>query len=88
MGKAERQARAKEGCTWLEKVHWSEADECSYAEEIVDDDEGKVGGENEESVTDECLRTTRTFAGACSPAGVLWTWKPPGLMSQRIGSSK
>jgi hypothetical protein len=31
-------------CACLEEVHWSEADECSHAEEIVSDDEGKVGG--------------------------------------------
>jgi hypothetical protein len=47
VGKAKEQVEAQEGCACLEEVHWSEADECSYAEEIVGDDEGKVGGEEE-----------------------------------------
>ena len=43
VGKAERQAGAQE-------IYWSEADGCSYAEEIVGDDEGQVGAEEEGKV--------------------------------------
>ena len=44
VGKPESQAGAQEGRAGREEVHWSEADECSHAEEIIGDDEGKVGG--------------------------------------------
>jgi hypothetical protein len=40
----ERQVCAEEGYTRLQENHWSQADECSYAEEIVGDDEGALGG--------------------------------------------
>jgi hypothetical protein len=43
----EEQICAEEGYTCLQEIHCSEADECSSAEEIVSDDEGKVGGEEE-----------------------------------------
>jgi hypothetical protein len=40
----ERQVCAEEGYRCFQEIHWSEADECSHAEEIVGDDEGAVGG--------------------------------------------
>jgi hypothetical protein len=40
----ERQVCPQKGRIVSEEIHWSEADECSYAEEIVGDDEGTVGG--------------------------------------------
>ena len=45
MGKAERQARGQQGHGCLQEIYWSEADECSYAEEIVGVDEGAVDSE-------------------------------------------
>jgi hypothetical protein len=39
----ERQVCAEEDYTGLQEDHSSQADECSYAEEIVGDDEGAVG---------------------------------------------
>jgi hypothetical protein len=43
VGKAERQVCAEEGYTGLQESHWSQANECSYAEEVVGIDEGAVG---------------------------------------------
>jgi len=43
----EGQVCTKEGYRCLQEIHWSQADECSHAEEIVGDDEGKVDGEKE-----------------------------------------
>jgi len=40
LGKKERQVCADEGYTGLQENHWSEADECSHAEEIIGTDEG------------------------------------------------
>ncbi|MGA3319203.1 MAG: hypothetical protein ABSC64_22535 [Candidatus Korobacteraceae bacterium] len=67
----ERQVCPKEGYGCPEETRWSQADERSYAEEIVGDDESKVGAEKEDNVTDELFRTSRTFAGVRSSAGVL-----------------
>jgi hypothetical protein len=50
LGKKERQVCADEGYTGLQENHWSEADECSHAEEVVGNDESKVGGEKEGGV--------------------------------------
>jgi hypothetical protein len=50
VGKAERQIWAQKGYGRLQENHWSEADECSHAEEVVGDDESKVGGEKEGGV--------------------------------------
>jgi hypothetical protein len=36
----ERQVCAEEGYAGLQENHWSEADECSHAEEIIGTDEG------------------------------------------------
>jgi hypothetical protein len=44
VGKAERQIGAQEKFGGLQENHWSPANECSDAEEIVGDDEGAVGG--------------------------------------------
>jgi hypothetical protein len=46
VGKAEGQG-AQERHAGLQENHSSEADECRHAEEIVIDDEGTVGGEEE-----------------------------------------
>jgi hypothetical protein len=66
-----RQICAEEGYACPEENHWSEADECSHAEEIVGNDEGALGCDKEGGLIDECFRTSRTFVGACSSAGVL-----------------
>jgi hypothetical protein len=50
VGKAETQTWIQEGYGRLQENHWSKADECRYAEEIVGDDEGAVGGEEEGGV--------------------------------------
>jgi hypothetical protein len=71
VGQAKGEGYGKEGRASPEENDWSEADECSHAEEIVGNDEGKVGGEEEGDVTDERYRTSCTFTGTCSPAGVL-----------------
>jgi hypothetical protein len=47
MGKAEGKGCGNKGCTSPEENGWSKADECSHAEEIVNDDEGAVGGQKE-----------------------------------------
>src|ERR1019366_5726882 len=47
VGKAEGQGKVQKGYRCLQEIHWSQADECSYAEEIVGDDEGTVGGAKE-----------------------------------------
>ena len=47
MGKVERQVCAEEGYTGLQEDHWSQANECSYAEEVVGIDEGALGSEAE-----------------------------------------
>src|ERR1039457_311487 len=41
----ERQVCAEEGYAGLQENHWSQADECCHAEEIVGNDEGAVGSE-------------------------------------------
>jgi hypothetical protein len=43
VGKAERQVWPQKGYGRLQEDHWSQADECSHAEEIVRDDEGTLG---------------------------------------------
>src|ERR1019366_3617049 len=45
VGKAERQISAQKGYGHLQEDHRSQADECSYAEEVVGVDEGAVGSE-------------------------------------------
>ncbi len=48
MGKAEGEGCPKEGQDCPEESLWSQADEPCYEEETVGDDEGTVGGEEEE----------------------------------------
>jgi hypothetical protein len=48
-GKAEGQ-RTQPGHAYLQEIPCSEADESRNAKEIVGDDEGKVGGEEESSL--------------------------------------
>jgi len=50
MGKVEGKVCAEEDYTGLQEDHSSQADECSYAEEIVGHDEGKMGREEEGDV--------------------------------------
>ena len=57
---AERQAGAQEGCACLQEIHSSEADECSYAEEVVGDDEGTLG-----FVEEACLIATVLTGVVC-----------------------
>jgi hypothetical protein len=45
VGKAEGTGRTKEGDGCKEEGRWSQAHECSYAEETVGIDEGTVGSE-------------------------------------------
>jgi hypothetical protein len=52
VGATETQISAQEKYGRLQENHRSQADECSHAEEIVGDDEGKVGGEEEGGVGD------------------------------------
>jgi len=47
VGKTKGSGRAKEGHGCPEEGRWSQAHECSYAEETVSVDEGTVGGEDE-----------------------------------------
>jgi hypothetical protein len=47
VGKAEGQGKVQKGYLCLQEIHWSQADESSFEEEIVGDDEGTVGGEKE-----------------------------------------
>ena len=49
MGKAEGEYCAK-GRGSCQEIRCSEAHECSHAEEIISNDEGKVGGEEEGSI--------------------------------------
>jgi hypothetical protein len=51
VGKAERQIWAQKGYGRLQENHWSQADECSHAEEIVGNDEGTVGGAEGQGVS-------------------------------------
>jgi len=50
VGKAEGQGCSKEGCTSPEESPCEEANEPCYAEEVVGDDEEKVGGKKEGGV--------------------------------------
>jgi hypothetical protein len=50
VGKAKGKCRGKEGAGCPEEGRWSQADECSYAEETVGDDEGTVGREEKSRV--------------------------------------
>jgi hypothetical protein len=50
VGKAERQIWAPKGYGRLQENNGAQADECSYAEEIVGDDEGAVGRAEGQSV--------------------------------------
>lgn len=50
MGKAEGRGKVQKGYRCLQEIHWSQADECSFEEEIIGDDEGEVGGEEEGGV--------------------------------------
>jgi hypothetical protein len=47
VGKAERQTWVPKGYGRLQEDHRSQAYECSYAEEVVGDDEGALGSEAE-----------------------------------------
>jgi hypothetical protein len=58
----ERQVCAEEGYTDLQESNCSQANECSYAEEIVSDDEGALGGE--EKAKKRSLRSDRCWAEA------------------------
>jgi hypothetical protein len=65
VGKAEGQGKVQKGYRCLQETCWSQADECSYAEEIVGIDEGAVGGKKEgENSID---RTT--VVGSVDPQG-------------------
>jgi hypothetical protein len=47
VGEAERQVSPQKGRIASQEIHWTPPDERSHAEEIIGDDEGKVGGEEE-----------------------------------------
>jgi hypothetical protein len=59
----ERQVCAEEGYTDLQENNWSQANECSHAEEVVGVDEGVVGSEEKvESITRRTWSSTFVIA--------------------------
>ena len=60
MGKAAGEDWAQEGNSCRQEIHRSEADERSYAEEVVGDDEGTLG-----CVEEGCLIATALTGIVC-----------------------
>lgn len=55
MGKAEGQGKVQKGYRCLKEIDWSQADESSFEEEIISNDEGKVGGEEGQDIGQDHL---------------------------------
>jgi hypothetical protein len=74
MGKVEGQVCAEED-------HSSQADECSYAEEIVGDDEGAVDGEKEgeNSIEHKVNECSWAASAALCHLWLKWEQQPSGL---------